>query len=119
MGKINEYAKEYRKKNIEKSLFYSARFRAKANNLAFDIELEDIEIPDKCPVLGIHILTSGHKNNSPSMDKIIPELGYTKGNVRIVSWRANWIKNNMTADEAEKLFRDSKKWKCQGSKSVE
>ena len=118
LSRINEYSKQYRKDNIEKSLFYSAKFRAKTNNLDFNIEMEDIVILDKCPVLGIEISTSKEKNNSPSLDRIIPSLGYTKGNVRVVSWRANWIKNNMSAEEVEKLYLDSKKWKCQGSKSV-
>lgn len=118
LQKINEYSKKYRKNNIQKSLFYAARFRAKENKLDFDIELSDIIIPTECPVLGIEISTSKEKNNSPSLDKIIPSLGYTKGNVRVISWRANWIKNNMTPEEVEKLYNDSRKWKCKGSKSM-
>lgn len=110
LNKINEYSKQYRKNNIEKSLFYSAKFRAKTNNLNFDLEISDVIIPNKCPVLGIEISTSKEKNNSPSIDKIIPSLGYTKGNIRVISWRANWIKNNMNAEEIEKLYKDSRKW---------
>jgi hypothetical protein len=118
LQRINEYSKKYRKNNIQKSLFYSAKSRAKENNLDFDIELSDIIVPLVCPVLGIEISTSKEKNNSPSLDKIIPSLGYTRGNVRVISWRANWIKNNMTPEEVEKLYNDSRKWKCKGSKSM-
>jgi hypothetical protein len=118
LQKINEYSKKYRKNNIQNSLFYSAKSRAKKNGLEFNIELSDIIVPTECPVLGIEISTSKEKNNSPSLDKIIPSLGYTKGNVRVISWRANWIKNNMTPEEAEKLYNDSRKWKCIGSKSM-
>ena len=91
-------------------MFYSAKFRAKTNNLNFDLEISDVIIPNKCPVLGIEISTSKEKNSSPSIDKIIPSLGYTKGNIRVISWRANWIKNNMNAEEIEKLYKDSRKW---------
>ena len=45
--------------------------------------------------------------DSPSLDRIFPESGYTKGNVRVISWRANWIKNNSTIEEIEKLYIDS------------
>jgi hypothetical protein len=57
--------------------------------------------------LGITISTNENKNHSPSLDRIFPELGYTKGNVRVISWRANWIKNNSTIEEIEKLYQDS------------
>ena len=33
------------------------------------------------------------------MDKIIPELGYVKGNVRIISTLANTMKSNATKDQ--------------------
>jgi hypothetical protein len=114
LDKINEYSKKYRKKNIEKSLYYAAKNRAKNNNVDFDIEICDIIVPEKCPVLGIEISTSKEKNNSPSLDRIIPAYGYTKGNIRVISWRANWIKNNMNEDEVKKLYHDSQKWKCSG-----
>jgi hypothetical protein len=111
LNRINEYAKAYKKQNIENSLLYAARSRARQFGIQIDIDIEDIVIPSHCPVLGIEISTSGNKNNSPSLDKIIPELGYTKGNVRVISWRANWIKNNATAEEIEKLYKDSLGWK--------
>jgi hypothetical protein len=117
-SRINEFAKKYKKENPEKSLLYAAKSRARLGGLQFDIDINDINIPQFCPVLGIEISTDGLKNTSPSLDKIIPELGYTKGNVRVISWRANWIKNNMTDNEVEMLYKDSKKWKCKGSKSM-
>lgn len=36
---------------------------------------------------------------SPSLDKIIPSLGYVPGNVLVISWRANRIKCDATANE--------------------
>ena len=60
------------------------------------------EIPEKCPVLGIPlggVTSRGGSDNSPSVDRIIPENGYIRGNVRIISKRANVLKNNGTLDE--------------------
>jgi len=111
LEKINEYAKKHRRKNIRSTMLYSARSRAKQYGIQINIGIEDIIIPSHCPVLGIKISTDGNKNNSPSLDRIFPELGYTKGNVRVISWRANWIKNNSTIEEIEKLYQDSLKIK--------
>jgi hypothetical protein len=111
LSKINEYAKKYRKDNIEKSMFFAAKARAKEQGIQIDIEIEDVVVPEFCPVLGIKLSVDGTKNNSPSLDRIVPERGYTKGNVRVISWRANWLKNNATPDEIEKLYLDSKSMK--------
>jgi hypothetical protein len=107
LSKINEYAKKYRKKNIEQAMLSAAKARAKESGVQFNIDISDIIVPKTCPVLGIKLSTSGSKQNSPSLDRIFPQYGYTKGNVRVISWRANWIKNNATPEEIEKLFLDS------------
>jgi hypothetical protein len=85
-------------------LFYNARQRAKKLGLPFNIEPSDIVIPAVCPVLGIPIEATvrgrrGFHPNSPSLDRIVPELGYVKGNVCVISMRANWIKRDATAEE--------------------
>jgi hypothetical protein len=50
-----------------------------------------------CPVLGFPLLLTVYekrRNNTPSIDKIIPKKGYMFGNVRIISWLANRIKSD-------------------------
>ena len=82
-------------------MFIEAKCRARDNNLPFDIEITDIEIPEICPLLGTPIEldhTKAH-DNSPTLDKLIPHLGYVKGNILVISNRANRIKNNATVDE--------------------
>jgi hypothetical protein len=42
-------------------------------------------------------------DNSPSLDKIDPKLGYISGNCAIICNRANRIKNNGTAQEHRQI----------------
>ena len=70
----------------------------------FTLTIHNIEFPLFCPVLGI-MLNYGRKPGgkrseaSPSFDRIDPTRGYTPENTRIISWRANRIKNDGTLDE--------------------
>lgn len=83
-----------------------AKSRAKRKNIQFNIEKEDIIIPMFCPILGIKIKNGTYTTdpNMASLDKINNELGYIKGNVRIISFRANQLKLNSTFEEYEKLY---------------
>jgi len=86
-------------------MLYSARERAKDRGLDFSITLDDIVIPERCPVLGMllrHGLKDG-RNNSPSLDRLDPKKGYTRSNVRVISYRANTIKTNASLDELERV----------------
>ena len=92
-------------KSPEKYLLIHAKSRAKKRNLDFDISIEDVKIPEKCPVLGILLVFSLNKrtNNTPSIDRIDSSKGYIKGNVIVVSWRANMLKNNGTWQEHQQI----------------
>ena len=61
------------------------------------------------PVLGIPInisLGRGRRQpDSPSLDKFYPEKGYVKGNIQVISWRANRIKSDGTSDEWIKIAK--------------
>ena len=73
-----------------------AKSRSKIKGIPFDIDVSDIKIPDTCPILDIPIFVtkgrSGAFRNSPSLDRIVPELGYVKGNVQVISQQANAMK---------------------------
>lgn len=95
---------EWRKKHLFKSL----KNRAKANGIPFNLEYEDIQWPEKCPVFDVVLqydTIDKAQNDSASFDKVIPELGYIKGNVRIISHRANWLKQDSTIQQLEKIIR--------------
>jgi len=98
-------------KTTEYKMLARAKSRAKKNNLPFNIELDDIVIPERCPLLGIKIESTEVRNspNNPSLDKIIPEKGYIKGNVWVISNRANTLKNDATIQELELLVENLKK----------
>ena len=74
-----------------------ARKRAKKFNIPFDITYDDVTIPTTCVYFNEPIDYSG--TQSPymaSIDRVDPVLGYTKGNVQIVSLLANQMKSNET-----------------------
>lgn len=99
-------AKYAKNRHSKKNILIAAKARAKKQHVPFDICEDDFIIPDVCPVLGIPIKQAdGRANeNSPSLDKIIPSLGYVKGNVAIISQRANWIKRDASVEEIEMLL---------------
>lgn len=96
------------RKTWEANIVRRARERAKAKGLPFNITQEDIVIPATCPVLGISIEVNVDylKDTSPSLDRIKPELGYVKGNVRVISSRANRLKCDGTAAEMKLIYED-------------
>tara|TARA_R110000822_G_scaffold49495_2_gene129700 strand:+ start:3372 stop:3749 length:378 start_codon:yes stop_codon:yes gene_type:complete len=101
-----EYHRGYRERNPEQCLLASARNRARLKDIPFNITVEDIIIPDVCPILGMPLTRNighhGGTKSSASIDKIIPELGYVKGNIQVVSLLANNMKSN--ANHAELLL---------------
>jgi predicted DNA-binding transcriptional regulator AlpA len=63
----------------------------------FSISAQSIKIPRVCPALGIPIvLGEKRSDNSPSLDRIVPEKGYVLGNVRVISDKANRLKADLT-----------------------
>jgi len=106
--KLAVYAKnrDWRVRNPIQYMLGRAKKRAADKGIPFDVSVEDIEKPTHCPMLGVELIYGGDKlpnkqahPNAASLDRIRPELGYVKGNVVIVSWRANNIKSDATAEE--------------------
>lgn len=94
--------KNWVKDNPKSVMLYGAKKRAKKDGIPFDLSIDDFDIPDVCPILGIRLLKNsqpGPLPSSPSLDKIIPALGYVKGNVQVVSNRANAMKSDATLEE--------------------
>lgn len=99
-----------RKAEPERELLYGAKNRALKFNLPFDLDLSDIIIPEVCPLLEI-TLCKGEgsvQTSSPSLDRIIPDKGYVKGNVWVISHRANMLKNSSSLEELELIIKNLK-----------
>jgi hypothetical protein len=79
------------------------RARAKRLGLAFELTEELLEglMGEACPVLGLtyDFRLDGPLDLSPSLDRIDPREAYVPRNVAVISYRANRLKNNGTAEE--------------------
>lgn len=87
-------------------LLRQAKHRAKSKGLEFNVEFEDIVIPDVCPVFGIPLFFSPGRRtaNSYSLDRWDNTKGYTKENTRVISWKANQYKGDLSIDEVKNLL---------------
>jgi len=123
------YDIEYRKKNKEKRsqnnkvlyetsrkvkfkndpqyyLWYVARTRARKYKTEFNIDKEDIVIPEKCPILRLTLSKGdGYLPNAMSLDRVDNNKGYIKGNVRVISRKANLLKSSLTLDILENIIK--------------
>ncbi len=80
--------------------------------------LESLVLPDVCPVFGVDLNYCGgtggvgftRTENSPSLDRIDSSVGYIKGNIQIICWRANRIKNDSTPEELKTLAKYMEKF---------
>lgn len=105
---VHRKTKERRIANPIKSLLQMIRSRCNREGIPFDLTPEDFTIPERCPALGIPLIYNPQHNVRPqtglSFDRIIPSKGYVKGNVRIISFRANRIKSDASLEELKALL---------------
>ncbi len=94
------------KVDAAKLLYKNIKSRCKRTGREFSIELEDIIIPEKCPVFGFELKREDKQTwmSAPSVDRIDSSKGYIKGNVTVVSRRANILKRDATVEELELLL---------------
>ena len=69
-------------------------------NVEFLIEEKDIIIPEFCPILKVKFDSGDY---APSLDKIDNSKGYVAGNIQVISFRANRLKNDSTKEERKLL----------------
>lgn len=93
-------------------LVQRARRRGRDAGMEATIRISDITWPSHCPVLGIE-LDYGTRCGSrtlgnpagPSLDRWDNTKGYVAGNVFVISYRANALKGNATAEELDAVAR--------------
>lgn len=114
-------ARKYKRDNPLKKAYSRIKYGSKIRKLKFNITLKDfmnLPVPTHCPVLGMKLnfyggrLRRTKKNlcpaNSYSVDRIDPNRGYVKGNIRWISLRANKLRNNASKKEIELILKDMK-----------
>lgn len=98
----------------------AARTRAKSKGMEFNIDVDYVRslVTSNCPVFGVPLEWSCCREmkakplpNSPSLDRIDNNKGYVRGNVWIISHRANAVKNSASLDEI-KMLANALKGKC-------
>lgn len=94
-----------RRANPVAHMLTRARVRAKERGVPFDITKDDVVLPTKCPVFGkkLSIGDGAPHAWSPELDRIVPSKGYVKGNVIVVSRKANRIKTDATPEDVQKV----------------
>jgi hypothetical protein len=83
-----------------------ARKRARKKNFECTVQLSDLEpLPTHCPVFGLELSRgNGHQDPSAySLDRIDNRLGYIPGNVVVISYLANRLKNDGTAAQHARI----------------
>jgi hypothetical protein len=91
-----------------------ARLRGRKRGFEATITPPDVTWPSHCPVLGIELdypklsgMRKSHavRPNWPSLDRWDNTKGYVPGNVFVISYRANTLKNSATYNEILKVAK--------------
>lgn len=84
----------WQKLNWKKTTVFRIKSRCKRNNIPFNLTPEDIFVPMLCPILRVPLGVPLEKFNdrTPTVDRIDPNGGYVRGNVQVISWKANRLK---------------------------
>jgi hypothetical protein len=90
-----------RSENPLKALYYGVKERCVATGTDFNIELNDLVATEVCPVLKTEYRV--RTQYAMSVDRIDPTKGYLKGNVQIISKKANTMKCNASPSELLKF----------------
>lgn len=96
--------------------YQAAKGRSKKEGIPFDLDLEYVtelfnHQGGKCALTGVDMIPKSGRM-SPSLDKMTPELGYTRGNVQWVTWRANAIKQDLSMEELFQFCETVLKLRC-------
>lgn len=107
-----EYARimqtSWRDRNPKRYIWTRAKGRAAADNIPFTITEADFDIPEYCPIfpnlkLAFSSGRATRPDNIPTLDRLVPALGYVPGNVAVISMRANRLKSDASKQDLEAI----------------
>jgi hypothetical protein len=96
-AKAGQMQKLKRRADPQYRLYITSKKSAKSRGLEHTLSPEDISVPDLCPVLNCPM--SMNTPYAASVDRVDSSKGYVPGNIQVMSWKANTMKNNATEEE--------------------
>ena len=115
--KLNNAARNKERNNkigTLRTMLHQAKRRAKNQNIPFSLSIEDLDslYVTHCPITlqpldwtREFVTNALPHDNTPSLDKNIPQNGYIRNNCAIISYKANRLKNNGTLDEHRRIVQ--------------
>ncbi len=103
---INDWMREHYRKDVVWSMIRRAKSRAAREGFEFNLTSDDLNpLPTACPILGVVMRISEFSQDpcAYSLDRIDNSKGYVRGNVAVMSYKANRLKNDGTAEEHEAI----------------
>ncbi len=103
-----EYIAGWRDRNPLKSMIINSRARAKRLDIYFNIGESDVVFTTECPCCGDPLDFSRKQKicaQSPTLDRLNPGEGYIAGNVSMICWACNHVKNATTLERIEAVAR--------------
>ena len=107
-----QWQRNWRANNPRECLVIAAKARAKKRGLPFSIVVADVDWVTHCPIFGLELdycttPTGERKNckrdNFATIDRKEPALGYVPGNVFVLSYKANRLKQDLTLEVMERI----------------
>lgn len=96
-------SKKWSLNNPEKRMLNCSKQNARKKGQEHSITIDDIKIPEICPVFGVAFEKQGVF--VPSLDRIDNTKGYVPGNVQVISKLANTMKFSATQDQLVSFAR--------------
>lgn len=102
----------YARMTLEYKMWHRCKTRARSKGIDFNLEESDFILPERCPIFNTEWEIGNH-DLTPSVDRIDPSKGYIKGNIQIISNRANMLKGNASIEDIERLLTYMKRNNCE------
>lgn len=95
---------QHRAEDPVANMWQRAKDRAARDGIRFSIFIDNVRrvwpANGRCPVSGVRL---GRGLPAPSLDRLDNRRGYEPGNIAVISWGANRLKNSATAAQLERV----------------
>ena len=97
---LEKHRKWYRQ-DIRMRMLTRAKDRSKKLGIECTITIDDIFIPERCPLLNVPFKYGSQINKwyTYSLDRIDNSKGYIKGNIQVITYLANTMKSQASKEE--------------------